>query len=138
MLNKTRHKLVNRSNKELIKIDGFNKMNMVSELDDSIGNHLIAKQLSFRLQTILNERMDGYVHRADCYYSKKDQRRAFSRTIFTHNGKHFTVNIEVHKIKDSKIKISMHEKKRERGYRKHTSLLYALHKFITMTSETHP
>jgi hypothetical protein len=73
MLNKTRHKLVNWSNKELIKIDGFNKMNMVSELDDSIGNHLIAKQLSFRLQTILNERMDGYVHRADCYYSKKDQ-----------------------------------------------------------------
>lgn len=103
---------------------------MVSELDNSIGNRLVAKQLSFRLQTILNEIMDGYVHLADCYYSKKEGRSAYSRAIFAFNDKHFAVSIEVRKIKDSKIKSSMHDKTDGRDYGKRSSLLHALHKFV--------
>lgn len=101
---------LNLTDNELIKIDRYNKIDMVSELDNSIGNHLVAKHLSFRLRTILNERMDGYVHWADCYYSKKDEHRAYSRIVFTHNDKHFDVSIEAHKIRDSKIKSQMHKK----------------------------
>lgn len=103
---------------------------MVSELDNSIGNHLIAKQLSFRLQTILNEIMDGYVHRADCYYSKKDERNAYSRAVFAFNDRYFAVSIEVHKIKDSKIKSSMNDKNHGKDYEKRSSLLHAISKFV--------
>ena len=103
---------------------------MVSEIDNSIGNHLVTKQVSFRFQTILNERMHGYVHRPDCYYSKKKNVEAYSRSICTQYDKHFIVSIVVNKIKDIKIKSLVHEKKGERDYRKHSSLLYALHKFI--------
>jgi hypothetical protein len=62
--------------------------------------------------------------------TQKRSVEAYSRTIFTQYDKYFIVSIVVNKIKDIKIKSPMHEKKGERDYRKHSSLLYALHKFI--------
>ena len=104
---------------------------MVSDFENDIGNHMIAKELSFRLKTIVNEKMDGYTHRADCYFSKNEEHETNSQNVISHNGKYFKVSIRMQKV-DSKLMRKLANKKGDcQNYNAFSLLSYALKKIVT-------
>ena len=102
---------------------------MVSDFENDVGNHMIAKELSLRLKNIINERMDGYTHRADCYFLKNEEHEANSQNVISHNGKCFRVSVRIQKM-NSKLVRRLANKKDSENYKSCSLLSCALKKFV--------
>jgi hypothetical protein len=104
---------------------------MVSDFENDIGNHMIAKELSLRLKTILNEKMDGYTHRADCYFSKNEEHEANSLNVISHNGKCFRVSIRIQKMNSRLVRRLVNKTEDCENYKAFSILTHTLKKFVS-------
>lgn len=103
---------------------------MVSDFENDIGNHMIAEELSLRLKTIINDKMDGYTHRADCYFSKNEEHEANSQNVISHNGKCFRVSIRIQKMNSRLVRRLANNKEDCENYKAFSLLSYALKKIV--------
>lgn len=67
------------------------------ELEKTIGSLITAGHHMHRIQRILDQKTNGYVHLTAGYYYKRNNKKS-STYRFNHNGKRFKISIEVDQI----------------------------------------